>query len=599
MISRHFALRRIAIAATCFATLSSATAAVTDTLCSKNCFEKRWVYFAGDIVSSPAVYDKLIAVMKRAKALGYNGIALNGGGGAAYSVMQDPRPGSMPSKYRAVFAAAAKAAEETQIELIPIGGGMEVPGIRDASLLEAMPATNTPFLVEGANAYPIGDALIKDSEDDKSFELDPPAAAWRLIDSSTTYDTTVHRNGQRSVKFTQKNPAGFSRVFREVKLRKHAAFRMSFWMRSENYDGKLRIQIMDAPLDAAPIYQNASSDLGFTSVLNGWSKNVLPATQDQWVKYSIDFNTGNNEIARIWIGTWTNSATQSGAAWLDDIEIKEIGLAHAIRRDSLPITVSSEDGSIVYVEGKDYKVDIESLQIPQTTSIRPGQRLAVTAYQSAQNMISMFGTPANSCNGRYFEIQAENYRQIVDLLSQNQVTPSEKIFLYYDENRVFNWDPSCKTTTAGGYLRDTFLGHQNAILKVNPNAELFVWHDMFDPNANAIEKYWAVNGSLKDSSDGILERTTVVNWTNSKKGHPVESLKFFSDKKRKQIIAGYYDDETPELDEMRAWLAALDTAESQGVTGVNGFMYTTFTGKFDDLEAVTKYIKEHSNRWPE
>ena len=51
----------------------------------------------------------------------------------------------------------------------------------------------------------------------------------------------------------------------------------------------------------------------------------------------------------------------------------------------------------------------------------------------------------------------------------------------------------------------------------------------------------------------------------------------------------YYDD-LPLTDE---WLDSLDAADADGVTGVDGFMYTTWvdSGRYDDLAAVASKLK--------
>jgi hypothetical protein len=69
----------------------------------------------------------------------------------------------------------------------------------------------------------------------------------------------------------------------------------------------------------------------------------------------------------------------------------------------------------------------------------------------------------------------------------------------------------------------------------------------------------------------------IVNWNS---GKPKESLPFFANRGLKQILAGYYDGPP---DSIRRWLAA-----AEGVPGVVGVMYTTWQGKYDDLEAFAK-----------
>ncbi|OFA01056.1 hypothetical protein [Duganella sp. HH101] len=597
MMTRRFATTAIALA---FASLTTASAAyAADTACKVNCFEKRWVYFGGDI-TSVGTRQKLIDVIHRAAVLGYNGIALNTSGHSPYEAMLKP---ALDPSFISSFNEIVSAAKANGIELIPVSGGMHIPGYVKPQLIEAIPTT-TPFIVKGGQATPVGASLLPAGGG--SFESTD--ALWG-IDATVSYDNSEAHTGSQSIKFAQPVSGGQARLYRAFRnLRKNAAYRMTYSVKAANYDTRFRIMITDD--GGMPVYQNASADLGWSSVGGGWAtdRNNLPLPSAGWANYNLDFNTGDSDIIKLYIGSWSASETRTGNVWIDDIDIKEIGLAHTIRRDPdlgpiLPVEVYSKDRTIKYEEGVDYEVKVEKLTLPQTTKIKEGQELYVLWYQSAENMMTKTATPASACYPEYFNIQKQNFNNIRGLLGEAN---SSKYFIYYDENRVFNWDPTCPTKreSAGDYLAYNFKTYQDALLKEHPGLDLYVWHDMFDPNSNAIDKYWQVHGSLKDSHKGLNTTTTVVNWTDSMPGkqNPVASLTFFSKLSVKQIIAGYYDDSSSQMTEVKAWMDALDTAQQQGVTGVNGFMYTTFKGNdgYGDLEAVTRYLKERpGSRWPQ
>ncbi len=97
---------------------------------------------------------------------------------------------------------------------------------------------------------------------------------------------------------------------------------------------------------------------------------------------------------------------------------------------------------------------------------------------------------------------------------------------------------------------------------------------MFDPHHNAVDNYYLVNGSLKGSWDGLSRDVIIANWNSGKAS---ESLKFFAGRGHRQVIAGYYD--ADDLSNFRAWDAA-----ARGVSGVFGFMYTTWQSKYNLLE---------------
>jgi hypothetical protein len=98
---------------------------------------------------------------------------------------------------------------------------------------------------------------------------------------------------------------------------------------------------------------------------------------------------------------------------------------------------------------------------------------------------------------------------------------------------------------------------------------------MFDPNHNARDKYYLVNGTLEGSWKGLPESVVVANWNG---GKARESLEFFAKRGHRQVAAGFYD--SGSLENFRKW----DRAAS-GVPGVVGFMYTTWRGDFHLMKA--------------
>ena len=61
---------------------------------------------------------------------------------------------------------------------------------------------------------------------------------------------------------------------------------------------------------------------------------------------------------------------------------------------------------------------------------------------------------------------------------------------------------------------------------------------MFDPMHNAVDHYYAVNGSLKGSWKGLDKGIGIVNWHGGLMG---KNCQFFADLGLKQILSGYYD----------------------------------------------------------
>ena len=564
---------------------------------TNNCFKKRWIYYTSNmgngLYDQDPYYVTLNNLITTAKDNGYNGIALSSSYLTLLGTPDNPHRNFVDN-----FKALSQKAKDLGIELIPVSGGPEIPKFRHPELVEAVPVDRMAFTVNGAVAQADGTRITTDGD------FANGVGGWDLAEPVTRLklDTTVGHpsaSGEtNSIKFISTagvsgGNAGTARLSRQFnKLKPHTSYRVSFWMKTQNYKNKFTVLVTDGP-GVNTVYRNYSSNsgMGWGTQGNGeWNDNPNTFAADQdWTRYDFDINTLNYDSLRLWLGTWSNTMETNGAAWIDDVEIREIGLPHPIRRASLPVKVTSADGFVTYTEGTDYKVLNEKLSILPTGHIHNGDKLSVSSYQSADNFSARYGTPASSCSQTYFDEQKAVFDGINNLFS-----PS-KFFIYYDEWRVMNWDPSCTDSTAGAYLARTTAKMQDTVLQTNPNLDMYIWNDMFDPYVNAVPKYFAVNGDLTDAWKGLKPNTTIMNWSTIT---PRQSLKFFSDKDFHQMIALYYDDTT--LASTRAWMNNLQAAEqTDGVKGVDGFMYTTWNGNNADLKNVTNLIrKEFPRYWP-
>ena len=122
------------------------------------------------------------------------------------------------------------------------------------------------------------------------------------------------------------------------------------------------------------------------------------------------------------------------------------------------------------------------------------------------------------------------------------------------------------------------------ILKeINPDGEIYVWSDMWDPYHNAHDgPYYLVRGSYKGTWKGLDKDVIIANWYFERRE---ENMKWFSGRGYRQLIAGYYD-KLP--GRARDWL---DTAGR--TKGVIGIMYTSWYDKYEDLETWARIVNEH------
>lgn len=563
------------------------------------CFEKRLVYFTANF-DYEEYFETLKRLIPRAKAAGFNGIALaSGGSGSLTEVAKQNKP-LAEARYREIAALA----KNNGLEIIPVGAGPDVATSVNPNLIEAFPVNNQPFTVTtDGKARSNSKELLSNS----SFEIEAPwsppqPADWYTLDGGAAWDATVGHSGRHSIRIGKSTAAPdqpqSARLYRELTgLRPFTAYQLSFWAKTDQYDGPIRIQIYDSQGNQ-PVFLNANSGLGWGIDANG-NRNPAPnelLANQEWKQYNINFNSLGNTKVLFYMGTWSNG-TLPGHVWLDDFSLKEQGLVQTVRRDSLPIQVQSTDGKTTYTEGPDYVIGAGFLSIPAKSKIQLGQRIRVSWYQSTNGVESNWGAPASSCSEEYINAQKLVATKTIDIFSPNS------FFAYIDEWRTANWDPKCGGISAGEYIGATFAKTTKALKQISPNLSFMTWNDMFDPHHNALPKYWMVNGDLAEGWRHLPLDTYVVNWNMhpdaSGPAKAVESLKFFASKGFKQMVALYYDDQS--LSNVDRWLNSINLAEASGATNINGLMYTTWIGNggYVDLERVADKIRQWAgDRWP-
>jgi hypothetical protein len=159
-------------------------------------------------------------------------------------------------------------------------------------------------------------------------------------------------------------------------------------------------------------------------------------------------------------------------------------------------------------------------------------------------------------------------------LIQKHLAP-KRWLLSMDEIRAGG---SCEACTARKLSMAQVLGDcvtkQFAMIRgVNPEAEVFIWSDMFDPNHNAHGDYYLVDGDFSGSWQYVPKELRIVCWYYDKRK---ESLSHFSSLGFKTLAGAYYDGDT--LENPKGWLEALDR-----MPGAIGIMYTTWQNKYELL----------------
>ncbi len=547
----------------------------------------RWVY-----VSKNLLVDKNVTevndICRRAAKAGYTGIVL---ADYKFNIL-----GKMNTRYFDNVAKVQKTAEQLGLELIPtvmpIGYSNGLLS-HDPNLAEGMPVRDALFVVHDGTADIVADPPIALPNGDFEQTEGHKFSGWdwqENVGRSVFADTeTVHagRVALRMENIGKENPEhGNCRLHKLVKVSPFRCYHVEVWIKTENFEHPNGIKIAVLTPDGKSL---SYKDLR------------VKRTQD-WTLHHVIFNSLEYTQVRIYLGVWGG---KGGALWWDDANIEEVGLLNVLRRPGCPLVVRSEDDT-VYEEGKGFDTpsvlnpsnpaDFEPIRderlgtvpwaggyelyhqppvitLTPNSRIREGERLRVSFYHP----VVIYGGQVMTClsEPKVYELLKDQVQRVQQLLQP------KAFFMSHDEMRVANWCVACQSRklSPGELLADNVKRCVQIIREVNPTARIYVWSDMFDPNHNAHDNYYLVNGSWTGSWESLLSDVIVVNWYYKKRQ---KSLPWFANRGHQQILAGYYDNEkfyTPQ------WLR-----DGQNIPGIIGVMYTTWRNNYDDLEGFANAV---------
>lgn len=526
----------------------------------------RWLYLHTKF-AAPNGVDDAEAVMKRAAAVGCNGVIL-----AEATLYRGTRA---PDRDRANFTRIKRLAEQLNIEMIPAVFLPTSVTVRDPNLVEAMPVRNALFVVENGTARLEPDPPVMLANG--SFEEGPSDApsGWfvRTTGGVTIIaDNAVSRNGRRSLRVTDATPddKGTVSFWQSVVVAPWRQYHLSLWVKTQGFSAVTALQPWIVDDSGRPL---------------NYSQWTLPSDAD-WTLLHAVFNSQANRRISVRLSV----QQPRGTLWLDNVQLQEVGLVNLVRRPGCPLVVRGDDGT-VYSEGQDYApvadpllgrspvlgayssyhTPPDGIRLVPGSRIPSGARLRVSYYHCPvvydRAVCQCLSEPAT------YDAMEQEVRRVQDLLAP------ARYMMSHDEMRVINWCEVCRkrNMTPGELLADNVRRSVGIIRKVNPQAKVAVWSDMFDPRHNARDQYYLVNGSLSGSWNGLPSDVLIVNWNSTA---PAASLRWFAERGHRQVIAAYYD--SP-LERVRNWMEA-----AQGVQGVDGIMYTTWVRNYRDLEEFAK-----------
>jgi hypothetical protein len=319
---------------------------------------------------------------------------------------------------------------------------------------------------------------------------------------------------------------------------------------------------------------------------------------EEWGKYETVFNTLDSKKVTLTLQAYD----RPDCVWVDDVKVEPAGLMLLVRRSNTPLKVTSEDGQAVYEEGKDFKpvfdsvvntkpfvgeLDIQHaaavIELAPGSRIRDGQRLLVSFYHSLQ-----LGEDQH-----VISIQEPKLLEIMenDIKYVAKYWPSSGYFMNHDEIRIGGWEPNPggEQLTPGQMLARNAKQGYDFIKKYAPDAKVYAWSDMFNPEHNARPGlYWLVNGNWQGSWEGLPKDVIIMNWYAPKPS----GLRFFTERGHQQILCGYYDVRPEGLKgNIHSWMTT-----AKDVPGILGFMYTTWKKRFTSLKEFFQLVDSY-DQW--
>jgi hypothetical protein len=526
----------------------------------------RWFYLATNFFV-PEQVDKSIALLHRAARAGYNGVLFTD----SKLESQDPFPDFYVKRVERFLAAAKADHVEVIPAVLPVGyaDGMLA---RDPTLVESMPYRKVALRAFQSRLETIPQELYQNGGFESANGDKPSGTLWQDGPGKVTFiDHTQSHSGSAS--FLIVDPGinsesnGNARIVQRIRVEPWHQYRLSLWIKTQDFDraGSVNATILDAA---------GQKSLNFQA--------LQVASSQPWQQSDVVFDSqGQNEIL-VYLGVWDG---HTGKMWFDDVSLQDVGLLNVTRRENCPLVITDAVGRVLK-EGTDFANASDpmfgnvpwpgefefthappSVPIPAGSSIHNGDTVfadyyAATLTDSGKSAICL-ADPATAA------LEAREVERVIQLFRPSGVLLSQ------DELRVAGWCGACqKSGLSPGQLVENDIHRSIGYLK---GRTPFVWSDMFDPRHNAVSNYYLVNGSLTGSWKGLSPDTVIMNWNS---GKPNESLKFFADKGFHQMLAGYYDG-SPES--IGPWM---DIARK--FPGFDGVMYTTWQGKYTDLEAFAK-----------
>lgn len=551
--------------------------------CQEKIYPYRFVYVHGKALENMEQVELIRKLAKTASEHGLNGLILD--------AMFDRLPLDPPYNIKNLME-IKRICDSYGIELIPtlMGMGYNAPlQTWDKNLIEGLPIRDALFVVKNGLANIVADPPV--SIPNGGFEEADGSlpAGWTPTASkgvTVALDKAVFMEGKSSLRVEITDQiVDLSEEFRDFNTIMHREIPVHPY-RCYVLTCRVKTEGLERGGDVFPMLVQGPDGRRLQFFMP-----TVPTTSDGWVQAKIGFNSINYDRVRISVGA---PSSKTGKLWIDSYEIAEEGLVNVIRREGTPVTVRSDKTGQLYMEGRDYAriedplktlmFDHEAppIRIIPGGFIEEGERLRVSFYNNYP--IYNGQTPACISEPRTHEI----WRKVATML--DGLIQPKKYYLGMDELRLCGSCETCKARgmTPGELAGDCITRQVDIVRSINPEAEILIWSDMFDPNHNAPgdymkgDYYYHVDGTFEGSWKYLPKDVVVVCWYAERRD---KSLAHFSKLGFRTLGSSSGD-----LDRARGWLKSLDDTPN-----AMGIMFTTWSENFEILsqfgDLVNRKIK--------
>jgi hypothetical protein len=405
-------------------------------------------------------------------------------------------------------------------------------------------------------------------------------------DAGVGVDNTVAHTGSASALIA--NAPANARLSQSFAVQPWRQYHMRMFYKTQNFQGYSQVEVF---ADNNFAYNRVNQPL------------ALAANQD-WTQWDYAFNSGPHTSMTILTGVWGGS---NGDYWLDDISLEETGLIYVLRGTSTPLTVYDPNNPAhVYQENTDFGAISDPqlsgappyfqdhwhqpmvVPVPSGSSLQPNQLVAMNWY-AIQPVYGGAGASLTDSGPAQWRTQ--------NAAAVGAVFPNAAGYFFgYDEMRNMDSTASARAMNmTPAQLLDWHFNQTYSIFRgLKPQAPIYVWGDMFDPNMNAVDNYYLVEGDLTGSWIGLPADVILMNWNLSALNTSAAWFAGLNSQQpvaHQQVIAGYYDSGNG------AASATTELAQVSGIPGVIGLMYTTWQDDYSQLGAFAGAVRAGWNTY--